>query len=294
MIEDKKIVITGGAGFVGSNLAHKLSGKNEVLLIDNLSNSISDISSISNNLSIGNSADIDKICNNAKFNPDLVFHLGEYSRVETSFEDIDEVLENNRRSFSRVLKFCRLRNAKLIYSGSSTKFSIKTDDYISSPYELSKAENVETLNWYAALTDLPYAAVYFYNVYGENEKANGKYATVVAKFLSQYEQNAPLTVRSPGTQKRNFTHINDIIDGLILVAKNGNGDGFSIGHPEQFSIAELANLISHDQIILPPAKGNRISAEIDLTQIYNLGWKPKHNLENYIEVRKHEINNSKR
>ena len=82
----------------------------------------------------------------------------------------------------------------MVYSGSSTKFSIKADDYISSPYELSKAENVETLNWYATLTNLPYAAVYFYNVYGENEKANGKYATVVAKFLSQYEQNEPLTV----------------------------------------------------------------------------------------------------
>lgn len=293
-MENYKILITGGAGFVGSNLAMKLKLKNKIVLVDNLFNAITDLTKIKSDLIIDDAENIEIICKKLDFTPDYVFHLGEYSRVETSFEDIDTVLENNRRTFSRILKFSRSINAKLIYSGSSTKFSEKTPDYIQSPYELSKAENVATLNWYGALTNLKYATVYFYNVYGRNEKSYGKYSTVVAKFLKQYEDNLPLTVRLPGDQKRNFTHVEDIVDGLIRVGMQGKGDGYSIGNPKAYSIIELANLISHNQTQLPPIKGNRVSAAIDLTKMFNLGWKPCHDLEKYIEMRKDEIDHSKR
>lgn len=293
-MQNKKIVITGGCGFVGSNLANKLEQSNQVLIIDNLSNSILEYSRYKPILEVGDAKNIEKICNKLNFCPHIVFHLGEYSRVETSFEDVDLVLENNRRSFSRVLKFCCALNAKLVYSGSSTKFSKKTSDYIQSPYELSKAENVATLNWYASLTNLNYATVYFYNVYGLNEKSSGKLSTVVAKFLKQYHENRPLTVRLPGNQKRNFTHVEDVVDGLIKVALKGKGDGYAIGNPKAYSITELANLISNNQTQLPPVKGNRMSAEIDLSKILELGWRPYHDLKTYIETRKNEIDNSKR
>ena len=235
-----KILITGGAGFVGSNLALNLGQNNELVILDNLSNPVEDLTPIEKNLTIGDAKNIESICSRLNFVPDLVFHLGEYSRVESSFEDIDLVLENNRCTFSRILKFCRKCHAKLIYSGSSTKFSEKTLDYISSPYELTKAENVDTLNWYASLTNIDYAIVYFYNVYGFNEKSSGKYSTVVAKFLKQYKDNMPLTVRLPGNQKRNFTHVDDIVDGLIKVAFKGKGDGYAIGNPKAYTINELA------------------------------------------------------
>jgi len=130
---------------------------------------------------------------------------------------------------------------------------------------------------------VPYAITYFYNVYGPREIKSGKYATLIALFKEKVKNNEPLTVVSPGTQKRNFTHIDDIIDGLILVGENGYGDEFGIGSGEAYTILEVAQMFEREIIMLPERKGNRMSADVMVEKTKALGWNPKKRLQDYIE-----------
>tara|TARA_B110000238_G_C16125052_1_gene438845 strand:- start:1946 stop:2377 length:432 start_codon:yes stop_codon:yes gene_type:complete len=134
-------------------------------------------------------------------------------------------------------------------------------------------------NWF----NIPYAITYFYNVYGEREIQTGRYAILIALFKEKIKNKERLTIVSPGTQKRNFTHIVDIIDGLVLVGENGYGDEFGIGSPEAFTVLEVAELFGGEIQMLPERKGSRMTADVvtDKTQV--LGWSPKCNLADYIE-----------
>ena len=128
-----------------------------------------------------------------------------------------------------------------------------------------------------------YAITYFYNVYGESEISTGKYATVIAKFLRLKKNKTEyVQIVSPGTQKRNFTHVNDIVSGLELVALKGFGDGYGIGSSESFSIIQLAKLLGLKYKLTPPKKGNRMSAELKISKTKKLGWRCKYNLKDYI------------
>jgi UDP-glucose 4-epimerase len=133
---------------------------------------------------------------------------------------------------------------------------------------------------------VPYAITYFYNVYGRREIATGKYATLIALLTEKMKAGQPLTIVSPGTQKRNFTHIDDIIDGLVLVGENGYGDEFGIGSPESFSILEVAKLFGGKIEMLPERKGNRMTADFMTEKTQALGWSPKRTLEDYIATLK--------
>lgn len=278
---NKKILVTGGAGFVGSHLCERLvhSGCRKVVSLDNYftgneSNHVHGVEYIR-----GNTRDIDLLVD---FEPDLVFHLGEYSRVEQSFEDVDLVYEFNKVGTFRVLEFCKRHNAKLIYAGSSTKFGDGGLGRTASPYAWTKASNTELVinygNWYG----LNYAITYFYNVYGPREISEGKYATLIAIFAKKYLSGEAFTVVSPGTQQRNFTHIDDIVDGLILVGQEGVGDEFGIGDPQAYSILEVANMFGNEIHMVPPRQGNRLSAEVVSAKTEALGWKPKRKLIDYI------------
>ena len=161
-----------------------------------------------------------------------------------------------------MLEFCRKTGAKIIYAGSSTKFGDGGLGRDQSPYAWTKASNTELVINYGKWFNISYAITYFYNVYGPREISKGKYATLIALFKELKKTNMPLGVVSPGTQKRNFTHVDDIINGLILVGEKGIGDDYGIGNDESYSIIEIANLFGGEIIMLPERKGNRLSAEV--------------------------------
>jgi UDP-glucose 4-epimerase len=279
----QKILVTGGAGFIGSNLCERLSlnPRNEIYSLDNYFTG-SEINHISGVTYIkGDTADIDKLIN---FSPDLVYHLGEYSRVEQSFDDIERVWQFNKQGIFAVLQFCRKTKAKLIYAGSSTKFGDGGLGRSQSPYAWTKATNTELVVNYGNWFDISYAITYFYNVYGRREIATGKYATLIGLFTEHIKNGRPLQVVSPGLQQRNFTHINDIVDGLILVGERGYGDEFGIGSPESYSVLEVAEMFGGVIEMLPERKGNRMAADVITDKTKELGWAPKYNLRDYIQA----------
>lgn len=266
----KKVLVTGGAGFIGSHLCEKLlnSGMCEVFSLDNYftGNENNHIKGV--NYIRGNTSEIEKLIS---FKPNLIYHLGEYSRVEQSFEDIEKVWRFNKDGIFAVLEFCRKTGAKIIYAGSSTKFGVGGLGRDQSPYAWTKASNTELVINYSKWFNISYAITYFYNVYGPREISKGKYATLIALFKELKKANMPLSVVSPSTQKRNFTHVDDIINGLLLVGEKGIGDDYGIGNDESYSILEIANLFGGDIIMLPERKGNRLSAEVITEKTIKLG-----------------------
>ena len=280
-LENKKILVTGGAGFIGSNLCKQLLliKSTKVFSLDNyftgkVENHIEGVQYIE-----GETIHIDSLIN---FKPDIIFHLGEYSRVEQSFEDVEKVWRSNTLGTFSVLEFVKKTRAKLIYAGSSTKFGDNGTGSNGSPYAWTKSSNTQLVINYGNWFNIDYAITYFYNVYGKNEISEGKYATLIALFTKNIKKGHPLTVVSPGTQERNFTYIDDIINGLILVGKKGTGDGYGIGSNKSYKIIEIAKMFKGKIEMLPERNGNRMTAELVTKKTEALGWKPKHDIEKYI------------
>lgn len=278
-----KILITGGAGFIGSHLCETLAkdANNTVYSLDNyftgtVKNHVANVQYIN-----GLTKDIDRLID---FIPDIIFHLGEYSRVEQSFEDVGLVWEYNKVGTLAVLEFVRKTRAKLIYAGSSTKFGDNSAGRNQSPYAWSKSSNTELVKNYGVWFGIDYAITYFYNAYGWREIESGKYATLIAIYKYSMRNNLPLKVVEPGTQLRNFTHVSDIVNGLVLVGELGHGDEYGIGNPETYSILDVAKLFGGEIEWLPPRKGNRMSAEVVAEKISSLGWKPQVFLDDYVNV----------
>ena len=281
-MEKIKILITGGAGFVGSHLCEQLAKdkKNEIYSLDNYSmgstaNHIQNVTYIK-----GETSHINEVID---FSPNILYHLGEYSRVEQSFDDIHTVWKSNKNGIFSVLEFVRKVGCKIVYAGSSTKFGDSGSARNTSPYAWTKATNTELVINYGKWFKIPYAITYFYNVYGKREIEDGKYATLIALWINKMKNNEDLEIVSPGHQERNFTHVNDIINGLILVGEHGTGDEFGIGSPESFSIIELAKIFGGNIKMIDERKGNRMSADLVDKKTRSLGWSPKHKLEDYIE-----------
>jgi len=275
-----KVLVTGGAGFIGSHLCEQLAQDgSEVFSLDNYStgtkeNHVDNVTYIK-----GETKYIDNLVN---FIPDIIYHLGEYSRVEQSFDDIEKVWSSNKNGTFAVLQFWRKTKAKLVYAGSSTKFGDNGAGSSQSPYAWSKSSNTELVENYGKWFNITYAITYFYNVYGGREISTGRYATVIALFKEKYKNREPLTVVSPGTQLRNFTHIDDIVSGLILVGERGEGDNYGIGCSQSFSVLEIANMFNAEIKMLPERKGNRMSAEVVFNKTKYLGWKETRSIRDYI------------
>lgn len=284
MDKRKIVLVTGGAGFIGSHLCQRLAKDgHRVISLDNYFTGSRDNHADGVEYREGHTKDIEK---HVTETPDLIYHLGEYSRVEKSFKEPALVWDLNKDGTFGVLEFWRKRNCKLVYAGSSTKFGDGGLGRVQSPYAWTKASNTELIRNYSAWYGLPYAIAYFYNVYGPCERA-GEYGTVIEIFRQKNNADEPLTVNLPGTQRRNFTHVEDIIEGLILIGADGEGDDFGIGDEQSYSIFEVAQMFGGKIVTGPSAPGNRMNSDIDTSKMRALGWSPKNKLANYIsEIKK--------
>ncbi|HEV8666667.1 MAG TPA: NAD-dependent epimerase/dehydratase family protein [Candidatus Paceibacterota bacterium] len=281
----KTVLVTGGAGFIGSHLCGRLvKDGHKVISLDNYftgskANHVEGVE-----YREGHTKDIATLISET---PDLIYHLGEYSRVEISLTEPALVWDLNKDGTFGVVEFWRNKSTKekkikLIYAGSSTKFGDGGLGRIQSPYAWTKASNTELVQNYSAWYALPYAITYFYNVYGPRERPANEYGTLIETFRRQKKDGKPLTVVSPGTQKRNFTHVDDIVDGLVLVGEKGEGDEFGLGAPESYSVLEVAQMFGGSIEMLPERAGNRMDATLDSTRAAALGWSAKRKLVDYI------------
>lgn len=279
-MEKKTILVTGGAGFVGSNLCKRLvMDGHKIISLDNYFTGSKDNHIPGVDYREGHTKDI------AKHIPeqiDLIYHLGEYSRVEQSLEEPGLVWDLNVAGTFGVLEFWRARGCKLVYAGSSTKFGDGGLARIATPYAWTKAANTELVANYALWYALPYAITYFYNVYGQGERV-GRYGTVIAIFMDRYLQGLPLQVTSPGTQMRNFTHISDIVEGLVLVGEKGEGDEFGLGNEKSYAMRDVASLFNTEIEMLSERPGNRQKSDLDTSKSRMLGWSAKVSLEDEIQ-----------
>jgi len=282
MEEKELVLVTGGAGFIGSHLCERLitSGA-RVISLDNYSTGSKDNHIAGVEYITGHTSEISNL---VKETPTLIYHLGEYPRVEQSFADIETVLASNVVGTKAVLEYARKHGSKLVYAGSSTKFADGGIGRFQSPYAWTKATNTELVCNYGEWFKLPYAITYFYNVYGPRERGDTNSGTLIGIFAEQKQAGKNLTVRLPGTQKRNFTHVFDIVEGLYLVGQKGQGDEYGLGHPDSYSVLEVSKMFGGDIEYLEERPGNRQQSSVDVRRTeLELGWKPKYNLPDYIQ-----------
>ncbi len=275
----KTVLVTGGAGFVGTHLCKRLlADGHSVISLDNYFTGSRENHIEGVEYREGHTKDIAALVPET---PDIVYHLGEYSRTEQSLEEPALVWDLNVRGTFAVLEFVREKGSKLVYAGSSTKFADGGMGRDQSPYAWTKAANTELVRNYGDWYGVRFAITYFYNVYGPGERA-GTYGTLIEIFRQKMLAGQPLTVRMPGTQERLFTHVDDIIDGLVLVGEKGEGDEFGLGSDESYSILDVAKLFGGSIEMLPDRKGNRMGAKLDATKSHALGWKATRRLADYI------------
>ncbi|MBB2945230.1 UDP-glucose 4-epimerase [Actinoplanes lutulentus] len=284
----RTLLVTGGAGFVGGALIKSLLTEYSDAVIISLDNYFT--GSPENHVNDprvtyidGSTVDIAKIwAGRGLPAPEIVFHLGEYSRIVQSFEDHDLTWDFNLLGTKEVVKFTAGHGAKLIYAGSSSKFGNDGEDENLNPYAWTKAKNIEYIKNYSNWFGLDYAITYFYNVYGPGQITTGKYATVIGIFERQYLAGEPLTVVSPGTQTRDFTHIDDIVRGLVLVARGGTGDGYLLGAGNERPLAEVAKLFGTEFVLVPALRGERTRGQADTAKAAELGWQAERRLDEYV------------
>ena len=260
------IVVTGGAGFVGSNLISYLLSKtkNKIISIDNYSSG-------SKNNHITNSRVVYIKSNTSLINKKLfkfrnqihsIFHFGEYSRIYRSFEDFDLCYDSNSIGSKSVFKFCLDNSIKLIYSATSASLGNNGKDNNLSPYAFTKSKNLELLENLKKWFSFKYEVIYFYNVYGPNQIKTGTMSTVIGIFEDLYDKNKPLTVVKPGYQSRRFTHILDTIEVCFEAWKKNKCRHYSISHKKSYSILEVANLYNRKIKFLKPRSGERYASAL--------------------------------
>jgi UDP-glucose 4-epimerase len=282
------ILVTGGAGFIGSNLIKLLSknSKNTITCLDNYFTGNSERTAGVEYIR-GSTEDI---FNFSLKRPDIVYHLGEYSRIATSFEDIEKVWEMNCFGTFKTLQYCRENKCKLVYAGSSSRFGNNGKDEDLSPYSWIKSKNIELIKNYGKWFDLNYAIAYFYNVYGPGQIEEGRYATVIGIFLKKYLNNEPIPVVKPGLQKRYFTHVGDVVSGLEKIGRLGSDDGYCLCDENSlYSIRELAEMFSDNITYIDEQQGNRMNPVLPSRRCQQeLGWQTFEILEEYINKIKGE------
>ncbi len=285
-----EIVVTGGLGFIGRNFVKKLDEKlsnYKIIVYDKSKKNYNKINLKSKKnkilVIIANTLDIEKRLSKFK-NINTIFHFGEFSRIVKSFDHTNECFTSNTLGTFKVLKFCKTNNIKVVYSASSSKFGNNGKDEHLSPYSWTKSKNIELIknfhNWYG----LRYEIVFFYNVYGDGQDRYGKLAAVIGIFEGQYLKNKALTVVSPGTQLRDFTHVDDIVNGTYLAWKKNLNKEYMLGTGKSLSIMDIAKLFNHKIVKIPSRQGERLSSTKINNDAYKiLKYKPKIKIQDYIK-----------
>ncbi len=260
------IVITGGAGFVGSNLIeYLLKNTNfKIISLDNYSSGSKKNHIISKRVNYvkGDCSKITFYLSSYKYKINSIFHFGEFSRIYQSFKQFDECFKSNSQGSQAVFKFCLDHNIKLIYSATSATLGNKGNDRNLSPYAFTKFKNLELLENLKKWFNFKYEIVYFYNVYGPRHIKTGKMATVIGIFENQFKNKRPLTVVKPGKQSRRFTHISDTVKVCYEAWKRNKCYHYSISHKASYSILQVAKLFKHKIRFLKPRPGERYASAL--------------------------------
>ena len=283
------IVVTGGAGFVGSNLIEKLllSTNYKIISIDNYSSG-----STKNHIKNkrvkyikGDTENISKTLNKYKNNISTIFHFGEFARIYQSFLKMNECINSNTIGSNEVFNFCLSNKIKLIYSATSASIGNKGNDKNLSPYAFTKSKNLEMLENLKSWFNFKYEILYFYNVYGPKQIFKGDMATVIGIFEDQYKNKKPLTVVKPGSQSRRFTHIDDTINACYYAWKKNKCRHYSISNKKSYTILEVARMFKSRIRFLPERKGERYASALTNMNLSNKVYKlfGKIELKNYIK-----------
>jgi UDP-glucose 4-epimerase len=283
------LVVTGGAGFVGSNLIRHLllKTKFKIISIDNYSSGSKKNHHKNKRVTYikGSTLEIEKHLKRNKSKIHTLFHFGEFSRIYQSFENLDQCLETNSISSNSVFKFCLKNKVKLVYSATSSTLGNRGFDKNLSPYSFSKSKNLELLNNLKKWFDFKFEVIYFYNVYGPGQIAKGKMSTVIGIFEDHYKRKKSLPVVKPGSQSRRFTHIQDSIETVYYAWKKNKCKHYAISHKESWTVLEVAKMFGGKIKFLPPRKGERYASALTRLSLSNKVEKRygKISLKNYIK-----------
>jgi len=285
---NKKILVTGGAGFVGTNLINFLLQKTKlkVISIDNYSSGSKKNHIKSNRVKYikGETRDISKIVKNPK-NISSIFHFGEFARIYQSFIKMDQCIDSNSVGTNAIFSYCLKNNIKLIYSATSASLGNRGNDKNLSPYAFTKAKNLELLENLKKWFKFKYEVIYFYNVYGPHQISKGKMATVIGIFEDHYKSKKPLPVVRPGTQTRRFTHIHDTVHVCYQAWKKNLCRHYSIANHKSYSVLDVAKMFNTRIRYLPKRPGERYVSALTNTYLSNKVYKyfGKIDLKDYIK-----------
>ena len=287
-IAERKILVTGGAGFVGTNLINFLLKKTKykIISVDNYSSGSkkNHIKNARVNYIKGDTKNISQIIKSPK-NISFVFHFGEFARIYQSFIKMNECINSNSVGTNAVFNYCLKNKIKLIYSATSASLGNKGKDKNLSPYAFTKAKNLEFLENLKRWFNFKYEVIYFYNVYGPYQICKGQMATVIGIFEDHYKSKKPLPIVKPGTQTRRFTHIYDTVKICYQAWKKNLCRHYSIAHHKAYSILDVAKMFGTKLRYLPKRPGERYASALTNMNLSNKVYKHfgKIDLKNYIK-----------
>ncbi|MDA9717691.1 NAD-dependent epimerase/dehydratase family protein [Candidatus Pelagibacter sp.] len=294
----KIIVVTGGCGFVGSNLIKSLIKNTnfKIISLDNYSSGTKKNHVKSKKIKYikGHTKDIGRILKPYRTKIKSIFHFGEFARIYQSFLKMNDCIQSNTVGSNSVFEFCLKNRIKLIYSATSATLGHKGKDRNLSPYAFTKAKNLEFLENLKRWFNFKYEVIFFYNVYGLGQIKKGDMATVIGIFEEHYINNKPLPVVRPGTQSRRFTHIDDTVRTCFKAWKVNKNRFYSVSSKESYSILDVAKMFKSKIKLLPPRRGERYSSALSDMSLSNKVYKNfgKLRLVNYVEnfLKKHPKN----
>jgi UDP-glucose 4-epimerase len=282
------IVVTGGAGFIGSNLIKYLLKKTnlKIISIDNYSTGKTKNHINHKNVMYikGENINISKILKKSKKKIKVIFHFGEFSRIFQSFIRPKECLNSNINNSFEVINFASENKIQIIYSATSSALGNNGKDQNQSPYAWTKTKNIELIKNYSKWFDLKYELVFFYNVYGPNQITDSPMSALIGIFESQYKKKVPLTVVKPGSQRRDFTHVDDIVHGCYLAWTKGKQNEYMLCTNKSYSILEIAKMFESKYKFLKSRPGDRFgSLKLNNNEKKILGFTAKKDIKNYIK-----------